>query len=238
MTFLSSVSKSVASTVLSTRKWVGRTAAIALTTAFFATNPINAASQPNFETYAENPGAMHGVFRSDEAFFMDTSVLVEWQNVQSRSNLDNIPQEWARFIQDLKASGKSGKSLLKAVNRQVNKVPYQRDEVRWQRKDYWATFNEFVTSSGDCEDFALAKYNILKLLGVPKDAMRISVVYDTRIGDYHAVLTVNMNGAQFVLDNQTNVIWKDKDVRYYAPVYSVNEHGWWAHNGFGQTTQM
>ena len=49
----------------------------------------------------------------------------------------------------------------------------------WGVMDYWETPAEFFQKSGDCEDFAIAKYFALRDLGFPASQMRIVVLKDT-----------------------------------------------------------
>ncbi len=69
--------------------------------------------------------------------------------------------------------------------------------------DYWADPVEFLTHGGDCEDFAIAKYASLRMLGVPEDHLRIAIVRDLQKQVMHAILIVYTdNGDALILDNQ------------------------------------
>ena len=54
----------------------------------------------------------------------------------------------------------------RAVNRFVNGWAYRADADNYGRSDYWATPLEFFRRSGDCEDYVIAKYRSLRLLGL------------------------------------------------------------------------
>lgn len=79
---------------------------------------------------------------------------------------------------------------LEAVNRFFNhQARYVEDQKLWGQFDYWATPLEMLElGAGDCEDFALAKYFTLRLLGVPEQRLRL--VYTTlgSTGEAHMVL--------------------------------------------------
>jgi predicted transglutaminase-like cysteine proteinase len=67
-----------------------------------------------------------------------------------------------------------------------------------------------VDGQGDCEDYVLAKRKMLTLLGLPAEALRITVVVN-RYGVRHAVLTVVTTQGDYVLDNaQQDILLADQ----------------------------
>lgn len=118
---------------------------------------------------------------------------------------------------------------VKAVNTFFNKWPYRSDKAIWGVEDYWATPCEFVTRSGDCEDYAIAKYFALRNLGVSPDIMRIAAVKDTIRGIGHAVLVVYNGNEAYVLDNLSNLVLSHKRLKHYRPLFTVNENYLWRH---------
>lgn len=73
---------------------------------------------------------------------------------------------------------------INLVNTWVNFIKYKRDIDLYGVKDYWATLYEFVgKNGGDCEDYTIAKYYILKELGVNPHKMKfVYVIYKNRQG--------------------------------------------------------
>lgn len=71
---------------------------------------------------------------------------------------------------DIKAklSGMSPLEQVKAVNVLINRWPYRTDMDVWGVMDYWETPVEFFQKSGDCEDFAIAKYFALRDPGLSR----------------------------------------------------------------------
>ncbi len=118
---------------------------------------------------------------------------------------------------------------IHAVNRFVNQWRYRSDAENYGRSDYWASPIEFMTRSGDCEDYAIAKYVSMRELGVPPERLRLVVVQDVLRGIAHAVLAVYTGGRVLILDNLTNAILPDTRISQYVPYYSVNETTRWAH---------
>lgn len=128
-----------------------------------------------------------------------------------------------------KAQGRPLKEKLEVVNRFWNAWPYRPDKEVWGRKDYWAAPAEFLSRSGDCEDYCIAKYFTLRELGVPADDMRIVVVRETLRGVAHAVLAVYEGRQVHILDNLVEHVRPMRRVRNYQPHFSVNENGRWMH---------
>lgn len=90
-------------------------------------------------------------------------------------------------------------ATLKRVNTHVNrtiKPKYDADGT-----DSW-TIN---ASTGDCEDYVLAKRAALIRAGLPASSLRIAYV-KTKRGEGHAILVVKTNGKDLVLDNLTATI--------------------------------
>jgi len=73
---------------------------------------------------------------------------------------------------------------LNVVNTWVNYIKYKSDKKVYGTSDYWATLYEFVgKNSGDCEDYTITKYYILKELGIDPKRMKFTyVVYKNRKG--------------------------------------------------------
>src|SRR3546814_6696492 len=95
--------------------------------------------------------------------------------------------------------------------------------------EFWATPQEFMKRSGDCEDYAIAKFFVLRDLGYANDKLRIVILMDRirRIG--HAVLAVYALGDILILDSLTDLIFSHKKYRQYVPQYSMNETTRWEH---------
>lgn len=127
------------------------------------------------------------------------------------------------------AQAKNDMDKLKTVNRFFNQWPYRLDRDVYGAADHWATPEEFMTHSGDCEDFGIAKYFTLRQLGLPAAQLRLVVVRDRIRGIGHAVLAVYLEDTVYILDNLTDQVLPHTRYRHYLPQYSVNEIYGWAH---------
>ena len=94
-------------------------------------------------------------------------------------------------------------STIVSVNRRVNRaIEPVTDQEHWGRPDRWDLAED---GRGDCEDFQLLKRHMLAEAGLPRRAMRMTVVIDEK-GEGHAVLTLITDRGDLVLDNKTNAI--------------------------------
>lgn len=89
-------------------------------------------------------------------------------------------------------------NTLRRVNSRVNQAIRPREDGA---VDVWTV----SASSGDCEEYVLAKRRQLINKGVPPSSLRIAYV-KTRQGAEHAILVVNTSRGKLVLDNLTGSI--------------------------------
>ena len=118
---------------------------------------------------------------------------------------------------------------LNIVNRFWNLWPYCTDPEVYGKPDYWAAPYQFLSKSGDCEDYCIIKYFTLKELGVSIDDMRIVVVKETIRNIGHAILAVYDGDKIYILDNLSEAVRPAERVRNYVPQFSVNEKYRWVH---------
>ena len=134
---------------------------------------------------------------------------------------------WKAAIERLR--GLDPLAQIEAVNRLGNEHAYIEDEDNWGVRDYWATPGQFDHRDGDCEDFAIAKFLGLRLLGFANDDLRIVVLQDLNLHLAHAILVVYYQGRALVLDNQIKTVVPADAIHHYRPVFSINETTWWLH---------
>ena len=88
-----------------------------------------------------------------------------------------------------------------AVNVWVNAtVKARTDQDHWGVEDRWDYPQD---GYGDCEDFQLLKRKLLTERGIPRRAMRMTVVRD-ELGAGHAVMMVRTLQGEYILDNRTD----------------------------------
>lgn len=146
-------------------------------------------------------------------------------------SMETCPRrEVAALLADTaKLRGASPLVLLRAVNRLANRHPYRSDLVNFKTREHWASPIEFLARSGDCEDYAIFKYALLRHLGMPADALRVVLLRHKADGRGHAVLAVYLEDTVYILDNIDGLIRPQDEVTNYVPVFSFNETARWAH---------
>ena len=70
-----------------------------------------------------------------------------------------------------------------------------------------------TTGSGDCEDYAIAKFVALRRAGIAPEDLRIVIMRDTIGGEDHAVAAVRLDGHWLTLDNRRMAMVEDAYVR-------------------------
>jgi predicted transglutaminase-like cysteine proteinase len=126
-------------------------------------------------------------------------------------------------------AGQPLEAMVRGVNDFVNEENYITDQENWHVSDYWETPVEFFQHGGDCEDFAIAKYVSLRMLGVPEERLRIAIVHDEVKNIPHAVLIVYSDRGAMLLDNQVKDVRYTENVNRYRPIFTINRTAWWLH---------
>ncbi len=148
-------------------------------------------------------------------------------SLQSKSNDKQIIRDWQADLAAYKDLPLF--AMAEKVNDLINRQKYIIDRENWGESDYWATPVEFFTRGGDCEDFAIAKYISLKLLGVPEERMRVAIIHDKIKDIPHAVLIVYTDKGAVLLDNQIKEVRYTDKVSRYRPIFTINRQAWWLH---------
>jgi len=229
--------------------WRGFLAATAVALAFTTAGPPFAGAQTLADAVRASQQAEltdgTGLFGSAEVQSHSLQALPQWNRVLAAMQadepafsrcLDNaddcatpVLKNWRKVHDAAKGLGRRDK--LKAVNDFFNRWPYKLDSEIYGLSEYWATPREFMTRSGDCEDYSIAKYFALRELGFNKDDMRIVILMDAIRGIGHAVLAVYEGNDILILDSLSNLILSHSMYKHYAPQYSMNETTRWAHIG-------
>lgn len=127
---------------------------------------------------------------------------------------------------------------LRQVNTSVNHaITFAEDTRTYGQADYWASAQETLRRGrGDCEDYAIAKMQILRAAGVPSRDLHLVIVRDLVRRQDHAVLAVR-NGDRFViLDSNTDRVLQADDVVDYRPIMTFSSEGTWIH-GYSEPRQ-
>jgi predicted transglutaminase-like cysteine proteinase len=125
------------------------------------------------------------------------------------------------------ARAREGRARLGEINRAVNlAIRPMSDLAQWGEIDVWSSpLETFAGGAGDCEDYAIAKFEALRLAGVSPDDLRIVIMRDTIHGEDHAVAAARLDGHWLTLDNRRMAMVEDADVRNYRPLFVIDQHG-------------
>lgn len=206
--------------------------------AVLSTTSTSIAPRPVIPAAPVKTGTTLGVFGSVAISAARIPAARKWQDVQSTDfsayfgddclarGFSGCDSRFATRIRSVRGAvgGSLDPALLDEVNRTVNgAMTYKPDSAVWGVGDYWATPAEMAAKgAGDCEDFAIAKYWLLRSIGVPDDRLQMVLLQDTRRQLFHAVLVVHTASGAYVLDNVTNRLRLDTDYGQYQPIMSFS----------------
>lgn len=181
----------------------------------------------NLQTYP-------ALFETAEKRSSSLGAFTKWTDMFNRFDRELRDTRNSALVNDwrqklAKFDGLSIKGMADKVNALVNETRYIVDSKNWGKSDYWATPVEFLKRGGDCEDFAIAKYTALRVLGVPEERMRVAIVHDKQKNIAHAILIVYAENGPYILDNQNKELVRADRVGRYKPIFSINRTAWWLH---------
>lgn len=144
-------------------------------------------------------------------FFLFVLVLLSHNSMAAPSQAfdnANISIELKKLMRTLK--GKPDIYKVNKINQFFNQIPRYSDRSVWGKDDYWATPNELMRlNKGDCEDLAIAKYFVLRRLGLSEEKLHLaygkSFDMEKNTIEPHMVLVYyRANGESVVLDSLKN----------------------------------
>jgi predicted transglutaminase-like cysteine proteinase len=111
---------------------------------------------------------------------------------------------------------------LRSINAAVNaQLKYRNDMDTYGVSDYWAKASEVLQrGTGDCKGYAILKMWMLLAAGFDRSQIRLQLVKIPATGQDHAILVVNTQDGQFVLDNIASTVRRDSEVSEYTPLLS------------------
>ena len=197
-----------------------------IATTFAALLTIAGASTVNAQGSAGIPVASLPAMASGEA-----RAPYAWTDFCKRS-----PSECAvdtREAEQVELTPKLWKLIVTAnlkANREIEAIT---DQDHWGVVDRWDIPTD---GKGDCEDYVLLKRRRLAEAGLPRRAMRVTVVIDEENAG-HAVLMIRTDRGDFILDNKRNAIlpWSQTGYTYVKRESQVRT-GWASLGGLSTST--
>jgi predicted transglutaminase-like cysteine proteinase len=187
----------------------------------------------------------------DGVYLGSAELLADWSDTLARAQEQHSEVEACLADLDLcparmrglhtvmaRAPELSRERQIRLIHRYVNKRNYRNDrggEVTSNLTDQpvrlrsrWSTLAEFMHRGGNCQDYATSKYQLLRLLGMPAEDLRVVVVFDRATRTHHAVLAARLeDGAIWLLDSD-DTIYRSRPFGYRF-VYALNESSIWDH---------
>jgi predicted transglutaminase-like cysteine proteinase len=201
-------------------------------------SPLTSASQelPSQELPSQEPFGLF-TFRAPEG-----ALWTKWRGVEAAIDEDAVTLAQCRadalhcgspaalrflaMIEEAQSKA-DGREKLDAVNRMVNSaILYTSDLVQHGVADLWsAPLATLASGRGDCEDYAIAKYVLLRESGVAVSDLRLLLVRDGSAGQDHAVLAVRDAGRWLILDNRSTIMPEASEARNLKPLFAIDREG-------------
>jgi predicted transglutaminase-like cysteine proteinase len=179
-----------------------------------------------------------GYVFTGEKFHIDQKVLQKAQEKYGQEARARL-LAWEEL---LKHDGGTDREKLEKVNSFFNKkIVFASDMDVYGVNDYWATPIEFLShGAGDCEDYAIAKYFSLKMMGVAEEKLRIAYVKALQYNIFHMVMIYYSNpGAEpLILDSLIDSIRPASERQDLLPIFTFNGTGLWLAHDRGQQGKL
>lgn len=171
------------------------------------------------------PADRPDVFGSIALPIANASLERHWRKVE-RTPLGGSAAAFVAGLEDL-----SPIARLDAVNRYVNaRVEFTDDRRQFGTTDLWlAAADTLRRGRGDCEDYAIAKLQMLRRAGFADKDLYLVILRDVARSADHAVLVARADGRLLVLDNGTNRILDSDSLSDYRPIMTFSGNRSWTH---------
>jgi predicted transglutaminase-like cysteine proteinase len=195
---------------------------------------ISLALSPSEPAFAQHSSNSPNAFGSVALRMSRTPLTDKWLSVRNgRFPTNNAALN--AFISRNRAVSRDLQII--AVNKWVNsQISYTADQVNHRQSDSWSTVAHTLQSGrGDCEDYAIAKYQTFVALGVPEQDLFLMVGRDRVMRVDHAILLVRFGNDFRVLDNFTDRVLSEAEMVDFLPSFSFSGSQTWIHGFPAQT---
>ena len=194
---------------------------------------------PELSGASKNPARPAEPFNMPANAALPGEIASKWSDLQSRILADektiaacrtdeaSCSPAARRFLSLAESGGKNEPPVqLGKINRAVNlAIRPASDWAQYGSADFWASpLQTLASGSGDCEDYAIVKYVVLRALGMAEADLRLIIVNDDKHKTEHAVVAVRDGQGWLILDNRTMFIVKAEDARYYNPLFVLEQN--------------
>jgi len=119
------------------------------------------------------------------------------------------------------------RTRVEDINGQINQaIRYVSDLQQHGIADVWSSpLETLAAGSGDCEDYVIEKFAVLRDVGLPEKDLRVVLVRDKAVDQDHAVLAVRLEGRWLVLDNRRSGLLEADDLPNFMPLIAIDHRG-------------
>jgi len=118
------------------------------------------------------------------------------------------------------ARGYRGRALLGHINRAINLL------LRPAPGAWLSPLDVLRSGTGDCKDYAFAKYFALRQAGITPERLRLVIVHNKRRAQDHMVVAADEGGGWLILDNRTMALVTDVEASaVYLPLFVLDGSG-------------
>ncbi len=142
-----------------------------------------------------------------------------------RSNPKSCTLAASRFLAIIEVGrARTGRARIGEINRAVNlAIRPVSDFARFGVPDVWTTpLTTFASGTGDCEDYAIAKYVALRQTGIAARDLRLVILHDQLANEDHAVTAARLDGHWLILDNRRMALLTDTQERNLTPLLALD----------------
>jgi predicted transglutaminase-like cysteine proteinase len=143
-----------------------------------------------------------------------------------RQTPETCASSTARFLSIIDAANQeTGRARIGTINRAINlAIRPVRDTAQFGVADVWQSpLMTFASGSGDCEDYAIAKYVALRAAGLSIDDLKFVIVRNDALGEDHAVTAARIDGEWLILDNRKMLLLSDAQASDLKPLIALGE---------------
>jgi predicted transglutaminase-like cysteine proteinase len=193
---------------------------------------------PELPGSGKSPAQLAEPFNMPAKAALPEEIASKWSDLQSRVVADektiaacrtderSCSPAARRFLSLVESGGKNERRIqLGKINRAVNlAIRPASDWAQYGTADFWASpLQTLGSGAGDCEDYAIVKYVVLRALGMAETDLRLMIVRDDKHQTEHAIVAVRDEREWLILDNRTMFIVNAEDARYYNPLFVLEQ---------------
>jgi predicted transglutaminase-like cysteine proteinase len=188
----------------------------------------NSVDQREFTLPSIGDSGRPDVFGSVALAVGKTPLDQRWNGVRD-ARVNGKAGPWSTLLRSQR--GRSRAVQIETVNTWVNaRISFVDDIKSVGISDQWASAAQTLRKGrGDCEDYAIAKMQLLRSLGVDASDLYLVIARDLVRQADHAMLVVRMDGQLLLLDNGTDHITDARSAQDYRPIMSYSGNQSWFH---------